>query len=212
MQKIEAVILDLGGVLLNLDYKKTEDAFKALGISHFAQLFTQHHAGQLFTDFETGKISPGDFIRSLKKESDKELNAEQVIGAWNAMLLDFPAERIALLKKLRGRFPLFLLSNTNAIHLPAFNQKLKGEYGIPSLDRLFDKAYYSHLIGLRKPFLAAYQTVIEENNLDPAATVFVDDTPGNVEAAEKAGLQAFLLKYPQTITELMEKVLTAANG
>lgn len=201
-------MLDLGGVLLNLDFQKTEGAFMKLGISHFPQLFSQQHASQLFMDLETGKVSPGGFIRTLKKESGKDLTDQQIIDAWNAMLLDFPPERIALLKRLKQHYPLFLLSNTNAIHLPAFNQKLKEEYGIPSLDELFDKAYYSHLIRERKPDLAAYQVVILENNLNPATTLFVDDNAENVEGAKKAGLYAVQLKAPQPINELMGKILT----
>jgi putative hydrolase of the HAD superfamily len=207
MSNINAIILDLGGVLLNLDFQKTEDAFVKLGISHFSQLFSQQHASQLFTDLETGKVSPEEFIRTLRKESGKDVTDQQIMDAWNAMLLDFPPERIALLKRLKGHYPLFLLSNTNAIHLPAFNQKLKEEYGIPLLDELFDKAYYSHLIRERKPDLAAYQVVIQENNLPPATTLFVDDNQENIEGAGKAGLYAVHLKASQPVNELMEKIL-----
>lgn len=212
MPNINAVILDLGGVLLNLDFQKTEDAFMKLGISHFSQLFSQQHATQLFTDLETGKVSPEDFIQALKRESGKDLTDQQIMDAWNAMLLDFPPERITLLKRLKQDYPLFLLSNTNAIHVPAFNQKLKEAYEIPSLDKLFNKAYYSHLIKERKPDLAAYEAVIQENNLNPAATLFVDDNRENIEGAGKAGLYAVQLKAPQSITELIEKYLPATNG
>ncbi|MGH2642632.1 MAG: HAD family hydrolase [Chitinophagaceae bacterium] len=207
MMKIDAIILDLGGVLLNLDYRKTEDAFIKLGIPHFSHLYNQHQADFLFTDFETGKISPEDFIQALINESSKKITTKQVIEAWNAMLLDFPPERIALLKKLKTHFPLFLFSNTNGIHLPAFNQKLTEEYGLPSLDELFNKAYYSHLIGERKPDLAAYRIVIRENNLNPATTLFVDDNAANVKGAEKAGLFAVQLKESQPINELIGKIL-----
>lgn len=208
MPNIKAIILDLGGVLLNLNFQKTEDAFVKLGLSHFSQLFSQHHAERLFMDLETGKISPIDFIRLLKKQSTQYLTDQQIIDAWNAMLLDFPPERIALLEKLKKHYPLFLLSNTNAIHLPAFNQKLMEEYGISSLDKLFTKAYYSHLIGERKPDLAAYQVVIQENNLNPATTLFVDDTAANIEGAEKTGLYSVHLKAPQQVNELIGKILT----
>lgn len=208
MTNIHAIILDLGGVLLNLDFQKTEDAFVKMGISHFRQLFNQQQASRLFTDFETGKVSPEDFIRNLKKESGEKLADQQIIDAWNAMLLDFPPERIALLKKLKDHYLLYLLSNTNAIHIPALNQKLKETYGIHSLDGLFTKAYYSHLIGERKPDLAAYQVVIQENDLNPATTLFVDDTAANIEGAEKAGLYAVHLKAPQPVNELIGKALT----
>lgn len=212
MINISAIILDLGGVLLNLDFQKTEDAFVELGIPHFNSLFNRHHAGQLFMDFETGRVPSEGFIQALKKESGKKITDQQIIDAWNAMLLDFPADRINLLIQLRKNYRLFLLSNTNAIHLPAFNLKLNEVYGIHSLDKLFDRVYYSHLIRERKPDLAAYEAVIQENDLNPATTLFVDDTPGNVEGAEKAGLQAVQLKAPLTINELMEELQLTTNG
>ena len=134
--EINTIILDLGGVLLNLDFGKSENAFSALGINYSPELYIQLQTAQLFTDFETGRISSESFIRDLKTMSDKNLSDRQVINAWNAMLLDFPPERITLLKKIRSRYRLFLLSNTNALHVTAFNQKLKEAFGISSLDVL----------------------------------------------------------------------------
>lgn len=204
--EINTIILDLGGVLLNLDFGKSENAFSALGINYSPELYIQLQTAQLFTDFETGRISSESFIRDLKTMSDKNLSDGQVINAWNAMLLDFPPERITLLKKIRSRYRLFLLSNTNALHVTAFNQKLKEVFGISSLDVLFDGVYYSHLIGERKPDVEAYEAVIKENDLNPSMTLFIDDNQVNVDGAEKAGLHAIRLKAPESINGLMERV------
>lgn len=207
MQKTEAVILDLGGVLLNIDYYRTEQAFLQLGITHFHQLYTQHSANQIFNEFETGKVSPRQFMDTLKKESSQPLTDRQITDAWNAMLLDFPPERIMLLKNLKKRYRLFLLSNTNEIHLQAFNQKIKDHFDVPSLDGFFDKTYYSHLIKQRKPDKAAFEAVMNDQSLNPDTTVFMDDTPVNVEGGLQAGLQSFLLKPPDTIIDLVARVL-----
>jgi len=130
------------------------------------------------------------------------LSDQQIIDAWNAMLLDFPEERITLLQELGKKYPLYLLSNTNSIHLSEFTDRLKAVHGIASLNSLFHKTYYSHLIGYRKPDIAIYEHVIRENNLDAAATLFIDDTLLNVEGARRAGLQARLLMPAQTIADL----------
>jgi putative hydrolase of the HAD superfamily len=206
MQEFKAIVFDLGGVLLNIDYHRTEQAFIALGVRQFPELYNQHHSGTLFTDLETGKIDTATFIEAVKKESSLPLNDQQILDAWNAMLLDFPLERISLLQRLARKYDLYLLSNTNAIHLEAFTKLLQVTANLPSLEHLFRKVYYSHLIGARKPDLAAYEYVIRENNLEAARTLFIDDTPGNIEGAAKAGLQAVLLKPPVTIIELLMDV------
>src|SRR5690242_15343341 len=148
MEKIRAIIFDLGGVLLNIDYSLTEQAFVGLGIPHIARLFNQHHSGTLFSDLETGRITPEVFFQAVKAESSLPLTDQQVTDAWNAMLLDFPPERIAFLRELGRRYDLYLLSNTNALHFEAFSRLLQ-EAGLPPLETLFRKVYYSHLINAR---------------------------------------------------------------
>jgi putative hydrolase of the HAD superfamily len=203
MQHIKAIIFDLGGVLLNIDYHRAEKAFRDLGVSHFGDLYTQTHVGALFADLETGRIDGPTFTEAMKKESSVPLTDQQITDAWNAMLLDFPAERIDLLRRIQDKYDLYLLSNTNAIHLEAFTRMLQQENGVPSLDSLFRKAYYSHLIGERKPDVEAFTHVINDSHLDPATTLFIDDTAVNIDAARKAGLQAVLLTPPQTVVDVI---------
>lgn len=202
MEHINAFIFDLGGVLLNIDYARTDQAFRALGIEHFGELYSQQRAGLLFSDLETGRIGIPAFLDTLKKESDQNLNDQQLIDAWNAMLLDFPEERIDFLREIGAKYPIYLLSNTNAIHLEAFNRILKSLHGMDSLDLLFKKPYYSHVIGARKPDPESYNRVLRENSLDPRTTLFIDDTSPNIEGAKRVGLQTLLLTPPKTILDL----------
>ena len=109
--------------------------------------------------------------------------------AWNAMLLDFPHHRIEKLQELARNYRLFLFSNTNSIHHAAFHQRFYEQFGF-ELDSLFEKAYYSHLIGYRKPDVEAFHFVINDSRVDPAETLFIDDTQPNIDAAKKTGLQA----------------------
>jgi HAD superfamily hydrolase (TIGR01509 family) len=202
MQNISTVILDLGGVLLNLDYGLTKKAFVDLGISDFDTYYTQFKGSSLFDDLETGRISNKAFFDGLRKLSGVSLTDDQITRAWNAMLLDFPPKRVAFLRQLRGKYRLFLLSNTNDIHYQAFQQSFRKATGLGSLDECFDKAYYSHLMGTRKPEAEAFNRILKEQGLNAGRTLFIDDTAINLEGAKVVGMQTLHLRHPETVESL----------
>jgi putative hydrolase of the HAD superfamily len=201
MQQIKNIIFDLGGVILNIDFKKTEEAFHLLGLENFSNHINQFHITDFFEQYETGKIDDGEFVEGISKLIEKPVTGEKIIAAWNALLLDFPYERIELLKKLKTRYRTFLLSNTNAIHHKEFQQRLFDKYGV-HLEDLFEKTYYSHTVKLRKPGAAIFDLVLKENNLLAAETLFIDDTASNFEEAEKLGIQVYHLTTGNAITEM----------
>lgn len=202
MQGIKNIIFDLGGVILNLDNQLTEQAFVAMGAKNFRNYFGHGHAASFFSDYETGHISDRQFIDSLKELTGTAASDDQVVGAWNALLRDFPPERIGLLKKLASRYRIFLFSNTNALHLTAFRQLYRDAFGEGSLDEHFEKTYYSHLLGLRKPDKASFEHILKENGLIGSETLFVDDALVNVEGANQAGLKGFYLRPGMTIMDI----------
>jgi len=199
MQPIKNIIFDLGGVIMNIDFKKTEKAFADLGFADFSQYMTQFHITTFFEEYETGKIDDAAFIKGIQQMAAVPLTEQQVVHAWNALLLDFPLERIELLEKVKQQYRIFLLSNTNALHYEAFQHTLHALTG-KMLEDIFEKTYFSHVVHLRKPGMAIYQLVLDENKLDPAETLFIDDTASNFSGAEQAGIQTFHLKAPMTIT------------
>lgn len=194
MQKTEAVIFDLGGVILNIDYNLTRNAFKAIGIKNFHDMYSQAAADDLFRKLETGKISENDFYREMNSRTSLSLSDSEIREAWNAMLLAFRETSLQFLDSLSGKYKLFLLSNTNHIHLDAFNKIYHNHQRQKPFNRFFDKAYYSCEIGLRKPDADIYEFVLNENKLDAAKTIFIDDSLQNVEAAKKSGMQTILLE------------------
>jgi putative hydrolase of the HAD superfamily len=194
MQGIKNIIFDLGGVILNLDNRRTEDAFVALGVKNFRDYFGHGFAASFFKDYEIGRISDQQFISELKKLTGLKASDELVVAGWNALLLDFPPERIQLLKELRKKYRTFLFSNTNAIHMSAFQKTYTIAFGSGSLDDHFEKAYYSHILGMRKPDKAAFEYILRENQLVGKETLFVDDAIANVEGAEEAGLKGLFLR------------------
>ena len=195
------IIFDLGGVILNIDLRKTQDAFTSLGVKNIGEVFSMGHIDSFFKLYERGAIDDAEFIASVQNLAGIKLAPEIVIEAWNALLIGFPPERINFLKKIRSKYRLFLLSNTSALHHTRFHELFKQEFG-GSLDELFDKAYYSHIIKLHKPDTAAYKLIIDENRLNPGETLFIDDSAANVEGAERTGLKGIYLGPGKTILEL----------
>jgi putative hydrolase of the HAD superfamily len=203
MQKIKNIIFDLGGVFLEVDYFKTQDAFINLGVTHFNQLYTQQHASPLFELLETGKVTPGEFYALFRQASGVTLTDEEIRTAWNAMLGTFYIDALEWLVDIGKRFNIFLFSNTNKIHEDAFKIILKEQTGINSLDSFFIKAYYSHTLGLRKPYPESFKAILTEQQLNPSETMFIDDSIKNVEGAIATGMHGLFLNPPRKITSVI---------
>jgi glucose-1-phosphatase len=187
------IIFDLGGVIINIDYSLTSQAFAKLGLPNFDSLFSQAKQNPLFDLYEKGLVPSSEFRNELKKYVGPSTDDATIDKAWNAMLLDVPAERLQLLKNAKATHRTFLLSNTNDIHIETFNGYLQKTFGIPDLSGHFDKLYLSYKVGMRKPDKEIFDLVLSENNLQPHETLFIDDSVQHVEAAKKLGIQAYLL-------------------
>ena len=204
MENISNIIFDLGGVIMDIDVKKTLHAFSALGLNNVHEYFGHGFAASFFSDHEAGRITDEEFLQEIKNLLGGKVSDEEVIEAWNALLLRFPPERINLLKELKKHYRLFLYSNTNAIHQEKFSEIYRKSFS-GELDELFEKAYYSHSLGHRKPDLSGFQQIIKETGLDPKLTLFVDDALMNVEGAIKAGLKGLYLPPGIFITDILWK-------
>ncbi|MBT9483943.1 HAD family phosphatase [Sediminibacterium sp.] len=199
---IKNIIFDLGGVFLNIDFSLTSKAFIDLGVLQFNEMFTQHFSNPLFELLETGKLNEEEFYTAFRKESKTNLNNEQIKQAWNALLLDFPKERIDWLKSISKKYRIFLFSNTNQIHYDSFIEKFGMQHPGEDFNSLFRKAYYSQFLGLRKPYPESFQAILDEQGLLAEETLFIDDTFKNIEAAQSLGLQTIHLKHPLTVLDL----------
>jgi len=205
MKKIKSIIFDLGAVLLNISYQKTIEEFDKLGIKNSSTFYSKKLQTNIFNLLETGEISESDFIKEIQKQCTEATNT-QILYAWNAMLLDLPLRRVELLKQLKKDFNLYLLSNTNSIHITEFENKI-GSKQYKEFYQLFDKVYYSHKIGHRKPNAKAFQLIIEENNLIAEEILFIDDSPQHIEGAKKLGIKTYhLLDDEDVITLFPDKV------
>ncbi|MEZ4721494.1 MAG: HAD family phosphatase [Flavobacteriales bacterium] len=188
---LDAIIFDLGGVILEIDYERTVNAFKALGFDDFDRHYSQLKQSGLFDELECGRIDRSGFVDRIQ-EHIPERSSVEILDAWNAIILDYPLGRLDYVIGLRELLPVFLLSNTNEIHFEFFDRMLHNtSHG--GIKQCFDKAYLSHEIGERKPNLGAFEIILNENNLSAGSTLFVDDSPQHIESAKRLGLQTIHL-------------------
>jgi putative hydrolase of the HAD superfamily len=188
--RYETLLLDLGGVLIDVDYGAATRAFDALGFSDFGALYSKARQDHLFDGLETGDLSPAQFRDRIRQLYRPDITDREIDTCWNAMLGSIPPPRIELLRSLKERYRLLLLSNTNAIHVPAFEAIIARENNIADFKSLFHGAYYSCEIGLRKPHAEAFHHVLEQHGADPSGTLFIDDSIQHVVGAREAGLYA----------------------
>ena len=202
MGTIKNIIFDLGGVLLNIDYEKTATAFRAIGYHNFSEMYSQFTADELFQKLETGKIDKDDFYQRLAAAHPDPIPKERLTTAWNSMLLDWREESLAFLEKLSLDYRIYLLSNTNAIHMDAFHKSLRAQCGKETIDALFTKAYYSHRIHFRKPDEGVFEFVAKDAGLLREETLFIDDSENNIATALSMGFKTHLLLPGEKIEEL----------
>lgn len=198
---IKNIIFDLGGVIFDVDYNLTLQKFRGFGTENFDHIYTQLKQTSLFDGFEIGEISANDFYERLRNELNSNISDEKIKLAWNAMLLGLPKERLDLVEKLSKKYRVFLLSNTNEIHLPEVKKIIFDSLRINDFDSFFENTYYSHLIGKRKPNADIFEFVLRENNLKKEETIFADDTPQHIEGAKKINLPTIFITKKYGILE-----------
>lgn len=206
-KSFEALLFDLGGVLYDIDVQRSVDAFKALGLEDFDELYNLEEQTDLFDLLEKGKIGGKELESALQKHFKTKPAEGKIIEAWQALLIGMREENIRILQNLRPHYKIYLVSNTNALHLQVIDEYVRKHFGIPRLRDLFDKAYFSFELGLRKPDLSMYNYVIKDADLEPAKSFFIDDNEDNVKGAIAAGLSAVYMKRGSDLA----RALTAAG-
>ena len=199
---IKNIIFDYGGVIINIDFKLTIDAFKKLGFENVEEVIFNARGSALLSQMEKGTISHQSFYDEIRTLSGEDLTDNEIKTAWNALLLDMPTHRIRTLEKLRSSYHIFLLSNTNSIHFDQYSKQLKDEFGYNSFDELFHKAWFSFQLGLTKPNEDIFYFVIDNYGFNPDETLFIDDLEANIQAAINVGMKGYHLKPGEEIAEI----------
>lgn len=209
MKKIKNLIFDLGGVILDINPQLTIDAFSKMGMDRIAGKDAEKLQVNMLHQVEKGAATSEEFRNNIKHILGNHVSDRAIDNAWTAMIIGMPGERIRYLERLKNNYRIFLLSNTNEIHRELFHRMFENDNGY-SFYELFEKNYYSHQMGLRKPDPEIYRIVLEENSLIPGETLFIDDMKVNTEAAKLLGLNVLLLK-PGTLMEALPEKLKRFN-
>ncbi|MCR9251084.1 MAG: HAD family phosphatase [bacterium] len=204
----EAIIFDLGRVVIHLDETKTSNEF--LKISSFDESDLQNalQAEPYFNQFERGEIEAEEFRRNVSRTLGFAGDGSEIDIAWNAMLGGIDKPLIDSIIGLGEKLKIFVLSNTNIIHEIAFNKILKDSTGHNNLHEIFHKVYFSHEIGARKPELNSWEMILQEQSLDPQRVLFLDDRLDNIEAAASLRMNVLQITDPYHTYEVIKPYLS----
>lgn len=196
---MEAIIFDFGDVFINLNKQAIDTEFRKLGLTAW-----HNDLDVLNKKYEIGKIDELEFMEGFQKHLPNA-GLVEIRAAWNALLGDFPLYRLEFLQMISSKYRLFLLSNTDNTHIEKFEHS-EGQTFARDFYSCFEKVYFSYEIGIRKPDENAFKYVINNHNLNPKKTLFVDDKKENTEMAEKLGFQVWNLKPGvDDVVELFDK-------
>jgi putative hydrolase of the HAD superfamily len=200
---IKNIIFDFGGVIIPVDPMAFAGGLMNLGCTDVLSLHEFFLREEVYMRFEKGEISPDEFRKMLRTGIDNHVSDEQLDQAWNLIIGEIPPHRVDFLEKLRTKYRIFLLSNTNKIHYDFYQDQFRKMYSYPSLDSLFEKAYYSFKLKLYKPDPAIFEFVLKDSGLKPEETVFIDDFKTNIDAAKQLGLHTIHLKEGMEVAEIL---------
>jgi FMN phosphatase YigB (HAD superfamily) len=196
---INTIIFDFGDVFINLDKQATINGLKKLGLAQWNE-----DLDQLNIQFEKGEISRENFLLGIQKQIPNA-SIDEILTAWNAILLDFPLYRLEFVQKLSKSYRLFLLSNTDSIHIDTFEQE-NGVSFYSDFYQCFERVYFSYEMGMRKPDAEIYTYLIKKYDLSEKRTLFVDDKKQNTDAAFSLGLHVWNLKVgEEDVVDLYNK-------
>ena len=192
MSNYKAVLLDFGNVIININPELTIEAFSEISGNSVERIRQKITNSQLFRRYESGMFDDDEFREIVRQTIGYPFSDQEIDWAWNRLLLDVPNKRVELLLELKGRYPLYLLSNTNNIHIKASNQIFQSRHGISSIEILFDKLFLSYEMGLWKPDEEIYLKVLEEIGMPATDVLFIDDNELNIQSAKEIGFQTIL--------------------
>jgi FMN phosphatase YigB (HAD superfamily) len=207
MQNIKNIIFDYGNVIFEINFKKAQEALAQLGIANIQDFFAHKTHNTLFDDFETAAISEAQFRAGIRAAANNQnLTDDEIDAAWNSLLIGVPPTIHDTLLEVRAKYRTFLLSNNNVIHYKYIISYLDREFGMPDNSSLFEKTYYSQDMFMRKPNVEIFKKVIEENNLVPEETLFIDDSPQHLVGAKQAGFNTLLMDvHPRDLGSFLKK-------
>ena len=204
--RIRNIIFDFGNVICDIDVRLTEEKFKEFGPAKPSFEGSQENSANLFNQlvehYESGRISSQEFRTAIRNHYVTPPTDEAIDEAWNALLLTIPDRRIRLLNEIKSYYRIFLLSNSNEIHYLHYLKDFQQKSGLQDFDALFEKAYFSFRVKITKPSPVIFEMVLKNHHLDPAETLFIDDTMKHISGALTTGITAYHLQSGMDVCSL----------
>lgn len=199
---ITTLIFDFGGVLINLDLPQCIENIKKLGVESIESYLSNFGQKEFFLQFEKGEIGIAEFRNEIRKLSNKTVEDAEVDAAWCSFLVDIPDERLILLEKLRTKYKLLLLSNSNPLHVDVSAAKALEGTGRTIRD-YFDTCYFSYEMGLTKPDPAIFEALLADAGVVASECLFLDDGPKNIDIANSLGFQTHFVTQGENFDFLL---------
>ena len=202
-KNIKNIVFDLGGVLIDLDFKSAINGLQKAGFTNVKEQLQAFDREGIFQKFELGEISADEFRASIRENSNVSLTDEEVDSLWNLMLLEIPREKLELILDLRSKYMVYLLSNTNSIHWDYVCKNAFNYRGF-RMDDYFEETFLSYEMHLAKPDKAIFEKILNDANLLPEETLFIDDLEANCKAAEEVGIHAHHYHIGDDLSKIFE--------
>jgi putative hydrolase of the HAD superfamily len=203
----KAIVFDFGNVIINIDVEKSVLAFSELTFKSPGKIKQLFREAEVFKKYETGFYSDDEFRDVIRQILSYPLNDQEIDKAWNALLLDVPKKRLDFLESLKMKYPIYLLSNTNNIHIEQCKGYFRTKFGIANFESIFNETFLSYKMGLWKPDYKIYDAVINKLGLKSQEILFLDDNQDNIDAASDLGIQCIKINPPECFTEILEHIL-----
>lgn len=200
---IRNLIVDFGGVLIDLDRQRCIENFSRLGVPDTEVMLDVCHQQGIFLQYEKGMISSAEFRDAIRGRMENPATDADIDAAWNSFLVGIPVYKLDLLLKLRERYVVYLLSNTNDIHW-RWSCEHAFRYRAFRAEDFFEKIFLSYEMKLSKPDVAIYRKVLDETGINPEETLFIDDSAANCRAAETLGISTYTPKAGEDWSHLFD--------
>lgn len=202
---VKNLLFDFGGVIISLSKSNAIKRFKEIGFLDIDKYLGEYRQEGIFLEYETGKIDRENFLKEFRRLGNNDASMEEIDSAWLAFLLEIPQYKYNLLRELRKKYKVLLLSNTN----PSVSSWARSASFSPEgkpIDDFFDKCYLSYEIGCAKPDREIFDYIIKDANIKPEETLFFDDGPSNIEAANKLGFETYLTNQDEDLAKVFDRV------
>lgn len=202
-KNIKNIVFDLGGVLIDLDFNRAVSGLQKAGFTHVKEQIQAFDREGIFLKFELGEMSSDEFRAAVRENTHMALTDEEVDSLWSSMLLEIPREKLELILDLRSKYKVYLLSNTNAIHWD-YVCKHAFDYQGLRVEDYFDETFLSFEMHLGKPDKAIFEKMLQDANLLPEETLFIDDSEANCKAATEVGIHAHHYHIGTDLSQIFE--------